>query len=226
MAKNKGKNNNDINVGEVYTKTEQFVDKNSKALTYIISGAAILIIGVIGFKTLVLDPSNSQAEEAIFTAEHYFSKDSIDLALYGDGFSDGLIAIMENHSGTYAASRASYQVGIAHRDMGMFEEAIKAFKNVHLSDDAIAAYALTGIGDCYTDIGDYAAAEGSFEDAADLADGGLAHAILAPSIHYKRALVLIELDRVSDAKKALAHIISDHPESKYKATAEALNAAL
>ena len=226
MAKNKGKDNNEINVGEVYTKTEQFVDKNSKALTYIIGGATILIIGAIGVKSLILDPANTRAEEAIFTAEHYFSKDSIDFALEGDGFSEGLVDIIEDYSGTYAASRASYLVGIAKRDLGNFEEAIEAFKNVDLNDDVIAPYALTGIGDCYTDLGDYAAAEGYFDDAADLADGGLAHEVIAPSIHYKRALVLIELDRVPEAKLTLAHIISDHPESKYKATAEALNATL
>jgi tetratricopeptide (TPR) repeat protein len=207
MAKNKGKDNNEINVGEVYTKTEQFVDKNSKALTYFIGGAAILIIGAIGVKSLILDPA-------------------IDFALYGDGFSEGLVDIIEDYSGTYAASRASYQVGIANRDMGLFEVAIEAFKNVDLNDDVIAPYALTGIGDCYTDLGDFAAAEGYFDNAAHLADGGLAHEVLAPSIHYKRALVLIELDRVPEAKIALTHIVSDHPESKYKATAEALNATL
>ena len=226
MAKNKGKDINDINVGEVYTKTEQFVDNNSKALTYIIGGAAILIIGVIGLKSLVLDPANTKAEEAIFTAEHYFSKDSIDLSLYGDGFSEGLVDIIENHGGTYAASRASYQVGIANRDLGKYEEAIEAFKNVDLSDDVIAPYALTGIGDCYTELGDYNSAEGYFEDAADLADNGLANAVIAPSIHYKRAIVLIELGRTSEAKDELSHIVSDHPNSRYKTTAEALNATL
>ena len=62
-----------LNVDEVYTKTEQFVDKNRNQLTIILGGAAVIILGFMGYKTLVSDPAELAAEEAIVQAEYYFS---------------------------------------------------------------------------------------------------------------------------------------------------------
>ena len=98
MAKKKAKEENIINVDEVYTKTEQFVDKNRNGLTYGLGGIAIVVLAFAGYEYLVQAPANANAEAAIFPAEHYFSKDSIELAQYGDGFSAGLEEIMDDHN--------------------------------------------------------------------------------------------------------------------------------
>ena len=226
MAKKNATEENIINVDEVYTKTEQFVDKNRKALTYGLGGIAIVVLAFAGYEYLIQAPANSNAEIAIFPAEHYFSKDSVELAQYGDGFSAGLEEIMDDHSGTYAASRAAYMVGIANRDAGLFEEAIEAFDQVALNDDVIKPFALAGIGDCYTDMGDYASAEPYFADAASSADDGLAANAIASNFHYKRALVLIELGRADEAKDELANIVEEYPNSRLFKTAQALHASL
>ena len=228
MAKKKYKIDLDkqINVDEVYTKTEQFVDKNRNQLTYGLGGAALIILLISGYKQLIVKPANDAAEVAIFQAEHYFSKDSVDLAQYGDGFSAGLEEVMSEHSGTNAASRAAYLVGIANRDAGLYAEAIKAFEQVAFDDDVIKPFALAGIGDCYTDIGDYSSAEEYFEDAASAADAGLAANAIAPNFYYKHALVLIELGRRSEAKEVLNHIIEKYPNSRLNKTAVALHASL
>jgi len=137
MANNKAKDESIINVDEVYTKTEQFVDKNRKQLTLILGAAAVIILAFMGYRTLVQLPAELAAEEAIFQAEYYFSLDSLDLAQYGDGFSAGLEEIMTDHPGTKAASRASYQVGVTNRDAGLYAEAILAFDKVDFNDDVI-----------------------------------------------------------------------------------------
>lgn len=226
MAKNKKAEETIINVDEVYTKTEQFVDKYRNQLTYGIGGIAIIVLAFVGYRFLFQAPAEKAAEEAMFTAEHYFSKDSVDLALYGDGFSAGLEEIMDEHSGTYAASRAAYLVGVSNRDAGMFQEAIDAFEKVALDDDVINPYALTGIGDCYVELGDLDKAESYFAQAASAADAGLAEKVIAPAIHYKRAIVLIELGKTDAAKSELKHIITDHPNSRLFNSAEALEASL
>ena len=143
MANKKATEENIINVDEVYTKTEQFVDKNRKPLTYGLSAVALVVLVFAGYEYLIQAPANAKAENAMFQAEHYFSKDSVELAQYGDGFSAGLEEIMNDHSGTYAASRAAYLIGIANRDAGLFEEAIEAFEKVSLNDDVIKPFALT-----------------------------------------------------------------------------------
>ena len=226
MAKKKATKENQINVDEVYTKTEQFVDKYRKHLTYGLGGSALIILLIAGYKQLILNPANEAAELAIFKAEHYFSKDSVDLAQYGDDESWGLEEVMSEHSGTNAASRAAYLIGIANRDAGLYAEAIEAFEQVAFDDDVIKPFVLAGIGDCYTDMGDYSSAEEYFEDAASTADAGLAANAIAPNFHYKQALVLIELGRGNEAKEVLNHIIKEYPESRLYKTAVALHASL
>jgi len=48
MAKKNAKDDTIINVDEVYTKTEQFVDKNRKQLTLVLGGAAVIILAFMG----------------------------------------------------------------------------------------------------------------------------------------------------------------------------------
>tara|TARA_B110000091_G_scaffold204991_1_gene240279 strand:+ start:51 stop:725 length:675 start_codon:yes stop_codon:yes gene_type:complete len=215
-----------LNVDEVYTKTEQFVDKNRNQLTLILGGAAVIILAFMGYKTLISDPAELAAEEAIFQAEYYFSIDSLDLAQYGDGFSAGLEEIMVDHAGSSAASRAAYQVGVINRDAGLFEDAITAFNQVNFNDDVLAPMSLAGMADCYSDLGDYANASDFYSKAADAADAGLAAKVLAPTYHYKEALTQIELGNTSKAKSILSHIEKDHPNSKMYTKAVALRASL
>ena len=215
-----------LNVDEVYTKTEQFVDKNRNQLTLILVGAAVIILAFMGYKTLISDPAELAAEEAIFQAEYYFSIDSLDLAQYGDGFSAGLEEIMVDHAGSSAASRAAYQVGVINRDAGLFEDAITAFNQVNFNDDVLAPMSLAGMADCYSDLGDYANASDFYSKAADAADAGLAAKVLAPTYHYKEALTQIELGNTSKAKSILSHIEKDHPNSKMYTKAVALRASL
>ena len=62
MAKKKATEENLINVDEVYTKTEQFVDKNRNQLTYGLGGAALIILLIAGYKQLIVKPANDAAE--------------------------------------------------------------------------------------------------------------------------------------------------------------------
>ena len=228
MAKKNAKDNTIINVDEVYTKTEKFVDKNRKLLTLVLGGAVLIILSFMGYRLLVLLPAEKKAEEATFQAEDYFAIGSLDSAQYGDGVSAGLEEIMKDYSGTYAASRAAFQVGVINRNARKFEEAIQAFDKVDLDDDVIGPMSLAGMGDCYSDLKDYAHAAEYFLKAADAADAGLAGKVLSPSYHYKRAITLIELGRTKEAKDVLSHIVSEHPnpDSPEYQTAVALGESL
>ena len=135
MAKKTNQEDVIVDVDELYSKSEQFVDKNRKQLTIGLGGAAALILVVIGYSSLVVAPKNLKAEEASFMAEHYFAKDSADLAMLGDGLNAGLEEIMEDYSGTPAAARAAFELGIMHRDAAEFDAAVEAFKQAGFSDD-------------------------------------------------------------------------------------------
>ena len=226
MAKKSNQEETIVNVDELYSKSEQFVDKNRKQLTLGLGGAAALILIVIGYSTLVVAPKNTAAEEAAFMAEHYFAKDSADLAMLGDGLNAGLEEILSDHSGTPAAARAAFELGIMHRDAARFDEAVDAFNQAGFSDDVFGPLTDANIGDCLVELGDLEGAEGHFASAASGAASGLAAKALSPMCSYKRALVLIELGNEDKARGVLEDLAEDFPNSTYAANAIGLAASL
>tara|TARA_B110000503_G_scaffold139978_1_gene229655 strand:- start:4668 stop:5360 length:693 start_codon:yes stop_codon:yes gene_type:complete len=224
--KNQTDESNLLNVDEVYTKTEQFVDKNRSALTYGVGGLVVVILGVLAYQSFVVTPAENGAEEAAWRAESYFEMDSLDLAAYGDGYEAGLEEIMASESGTSAGTRAAYRMGVFHRDAGAFEDAIAAFEQVDFSDEVIQVLSTGNIGDCYVELGDYAAALNHFEKAASLASSGLAESVLAPMFLYKAAIVEIELGDMGSAQKKLNRIVADYPKSQQFNTAKGLVSSL
>ena len=226
MAKKTNQEETIVNVDELYSKSEQFVDQNRKQLTLGLGGAAALILIVIGYSSLVVAPKNTAAEEAAFMAEHYFAKDSADLAMLGDGLNAGLEEILSDHSGTPAAARAAFELGIMHRDAARFDEAVEAFNQAGFSDDVFGPLTDANIGDCLVELGDLEGAEGHFASAASAAASGLAAKALSPMCSYKRALVLIELGNEDKARGVLEGLAEDFPNSTYAANAIGLAASI
>ena len=226
MAKKTNQDDILVNVDELYSKSEQFVDKNRKQLTMGLGGAAAVILLVIGYTSLVVAPKNMAAEEAAFMAEHYFAKDSADLAMLGDGLNAGLEEILSDHSGTPAAARAAFELGIMHRDAARFEDAVEAFNQAGFSDDVFGPLVDANIGDCLVELGDLEGAESHFASAASAAASGLAAKALSPMCSYKRALVLLELGDEDKARKVLKDLAEDFPNSTYAANATGLAASL
>ena len=226
MAKKTNQEDVIVDVDELYSKSEQFVDKNRKQLTLGLGGAAALIMVVIGYSSLVVAPHNTAAEEAAFMAEHYFAKDSADLAMLGDGLNAGLEEILSDYSGTPAAARAAFELGIIHRDAARFEEAVEAFNAAGFSDDVFGPLTDANIGDCLVELGNLEGAEGHFASAASVAASGLAAKALSPMCSYKRALVLLELGNEDKARKVLQDLADDFPNSTYAANATGLAASL
>ena len=215
-----------LDVNEVYTKTEQFVDKNRSSLTYGIGAIAVLFLAGFGYQYLVVLPAAEKAEAATWQAENYFEMDSLDLAEYGDGFADGLQEIMATQEGTKPAMRAAYRMGLIMRNAGNFDGAIEAFADANFGDDVIGTLATGNIGDCYVELGNYIEAVSYFEDAVDQGEAGLAANILAPMFLYKAALAKLELGNVTGARADLTNIVDNYEDSQAFKTAQALAATL
>lgn len=226
MAKKSNQEDVIVNVDELYSKSEQFVDKNRKQLTMGLGGAAAIILVVIGYSSLVVAPKNTAAEEAAFMAEHYFAKDSSDLAMFGDGLNAGLEEIMNDYSGTPAAARAAFEMGIMHRDAADFEAAVEAFNQAGFKDDVFGPLTDANIGDCLVELGDLEGAEEHFASAASRAASGLAAKALSPMCSYKQALVLLELGEDDKARDVLEDLAEDFPNSTYASNATGLAASL
>ena len=138
----------------------------------------------------------------------------------------GLEEILSDHSGTPAAARAAFELGIMHRDAARFDEAVDAFNQAGFSDDVFGPLTDANIGDCLVELGDLEGAEGHFASAASRAASGLAAKALSPMCSYKRALVLIELGNEDKARGVLENLAEDFPNSTYAANAIGLAASL
>ncbi len=108
MSKNKEENEEVIiDVQEVYSKTETFIEDNKNTLTGIVVGIAIIVGAYLSYTNFYLAPLQEEAQEEMFMAEKYFQNDSMNLAINGDGVHAGFLEIADSYSGTKAGNPCS-----------------------------------------------------------------------------------------------------------------------
>lgn len=216
-----------VDVQEVYSKTEQFIDRNQKPLTFGIGGVVVVVLGVLAYQSFVVRPAIEEAETEAWRAESYFAQDSLNLAAYGDGISMGLDGIADKFSGQAAGDRANYELGIYHRDLGEYAEAITRFEAAaSIGDGVVSVLAQGGIGDCHVELGDFDAAARAFQKAASAGASSSAQEVLAPMFLYKAAIAHMELGNTGEAASLLNEVVNDYPESQQFSMAQVLHASI
>jgi len=213
-----------VDVQEVYSKTENFIEANKKVVT-IIPLAIIVVIGLyFGYKKMYIAPMEVEAQSQIFMAEKYFEQDSLQKAINGDGLNYGFVEIIEEYSGTKTANLAHYYLGIAYRNTGEYEMAIDELKSFSSSDVLISAIALGAIGDSYMELNDLDKAISYYKKAA----AHNANELTTPIYLLKAGLAYEDNNNYNDAIKQYKAIKTDYRDSreaqsidKYIARAEA-----
>ena len=76
MATKEKETNKELEVGEIVSKSEQFIENNSKKIIYGIVALAIIIGAVLGIKHGYMEPQEKKAAAAMFKGELYFDRDS------------------------------------------------------------------------------------------------------------------------------------------------------
>ncbi|MCH2197788.1 MAG: tetratricopeptide repeat protein [Flavobacteriales bacterium] len=220
MAKKKDQEEVIVDVNEVYTKTELFVDRNRKTLvTVLVAIVAVVLIGAAYFY-LMVKPAENDANADSWKAEQYFEVDSLDLAMIGDGLYAGLEDVASDHDGTKAGARAHYDLAIIARDRGDFETALDHFEKVSLSDDVVSVLAQGGIGDCHVELGNYEEGAKAFERAAAMARGTNAEGFTAPMMLYKAGIAQMELGQNDKAAKNFKKVVDNYPEAQVHGRAQ------
>ncbi len=168
MSKNKDQNEEVIvDVTEVYSKTETFIEENKNILSIVVAGIAILVGGYFAYTSFYLKPLQEEAKQEMFMAEKYFSQDSLNLAMYGDDMYPGFIEIADEYGATKSGNLAHYYLGVCYLRTGQFEAAIQAMKNFDGSDAILKATKFGTIGDAYMELGDLKKAVSNYESAAE-----------------------------------------------------------
>lgn len=147
MSETKKTTAQELNDVQAIKKAKDFWGKYSKPVTYIGSAVILLAGGYLAYKYFVMAPKEKKANEAISRAQMYFAKDSLDLALNGDGAGAGFLKIMKNFSGTDAANLSHYYAGAIYLRKDDFKNAIKHLQDFSTSATQIQSAAWRMLGD-------------------------------------------------------------------------------
>ena len=158
----------DLDIGDMYTSTELFFEKNKKAVTIGIGAVLLLVALVLGYKKLYAEPRAKDAQEAIWKAQYYFEIDSLDLAMNGDGNYVGLLDIAQNYGSTPSGELAHFYLGTIMLEKGEYQAALDHYKEADLEDDVLSVMAVGNQGDALVELGKVDEAISQFEKAADM----------------------------------------------------------
>lgn len=155
MAKKKDQTEERIEaVEQALSKTERFIEDHQNIILSVIGVIVLIILGFLGYTKFYLNPLKEEAQEQMFMAEKYFEKDSLDLALYGDGNNLGFLDIIDEYGATKSASLAQYYAGISFLKKGEYENAIDHLEDYEGDDYMLKTLAIGAIGDAYVELED------------------------------------------------------------------------
>ncbi|MDA0193675.1 MAG: cytochrome C biosynthesis protein [Bacteroidetes bacterium] len=206
------------------TKTEEFIEKNQKAV-YIFAGIIVLVIaGVFGYRYYIGN-QNDLAQNEMFQAVFYFEADSLGQALNGDGLNYGFLDVISEYPGTKAANLAYYYSGAIYMLLGDYESALRNLDNFDGGGHILQAQAFALTGEAYMELKDYEQAAQNFTKAANFK----ANDEFSPLYLQKAALAYEKSNKLKDALEAYSTIIEKYFEStqfqdarKHKARLEML----
>jgi tetratricopeptide (TPR) repeat protein len=212
-------NNQKESFGEVeqaLTKTEQFIESHLKTILYVIGGIVLVILAFVGIRKFIASPRSAESQEQIFSAQNYFSKDSFDLALNGDGNSLGFLDIIDEYGSTKAGKLSKYYAGLCYLHLGEYDNAIDYLKKFKTDDMLLAPLAKSAIGDAYVELNQLNKAISAYKDALSLSD----NEFTTPTITIKLALALEADGNKDEAISVLEKIKNKYPNNTETMTIE------
>ena len=202
-------------VAAIYSNKKKVI--NTSVLVIVLAVAAFF-----GYKYFVAAPNEEKASVAMARAEQFFSVDSLNLALNGDGQNAGFLKIIKKYDGTASANIAHYYAASCYLRMGDFNNAIKHLKDFD-PKGTILAHAKAGLmGDAYMELKDTKKAIEYFKEATSDADDD----VYTPLYLQRLAVAYEQSNQIEEAKKAYIRIRDEFPRSFQSREVEKYLAAL
>ena len=151
---------------ETLVKMQGFWEKFQKPVTIALVVIVLGVGGWYGYTEYILKPKEEKAADALFKAQQYFSIDSSNLVLKGDGQNKGVLYVMKNFSGTKAANLCSYYAGVSYLKLGDFNNAVKNLKDFSTDAKQIQLLAYGCLGDAYSELNNKEEAIANYKKAA------------------------------------------------------------
>ena len=142
----------DDDTAKIVYQAQDFWEKYSKPI--IIAGLAIIVIvgGWFIYKKFISGPQEDKANEAIWKAQQYFEKDSLNLALNGDGRNPGFDKVAKSYSGTKAGNLAKYYAGLCNLKLSNPTKAVEYLKDFTTDSKEMQTLAYARLGDAYSEL--------------------------------------------------------------------------
>ncbi|MFH1321944.1 MAG: tetratricopeptide repeat protein [Bacteroidota bacterium] len=199
-----------VDVVEVYSKTERYIDENQKSLIIIVSAIVLIIGSYFGYKKLYVAPLEIEAQAQMYVAEQYFQQDSLDLAIFGDGNYLGFLDIIDDYGVTPSGNLAHYYIGICYLKKGEYENAIEYLNGFDSDDIMVSSVATGAIGDAYMELGETKDAISYYLQAANDNE----NKFTTPIYLMKAALAYEDLGKYKKAVSIYESIKENYPETK------------
>lgn len=188
----------DINIGDAYSKAEKFLDENKQPVGIALIAIVAVILGGFYYFNMYLPPLNKNASEDVYAAQNAFAADSFDLAMYGSSEFMGFEEIIDNYGSTDIGNTSKYYMGVSLMQTGAYEDAIDYLKSYSPADHMTRSLKEGAIGDCLSQLGDYEDAISAYEKAANAYVNDF-----STPIYLKKAGITAE--KINDYNTAVKH---------------------
>jgi tetratricopeptide (TPR) repeat protein len=195
---------------DVWHRIEYWFEDNKQ--TAAIGGGvlALLIVAVVFVFAKWLPDRDLKAHRDMFPAEMAFDRDSIDLAINGNGLTKGFLEIKKKYSYTKAANLTNYYLGICYLNKKEYKNAIGYLESFSTSDPILGAAKLNLIGDAYSEQNKTDDAAKYYRKAADFSD----NEEYTPLYLLKLGRYYERLKKYNDAKDAYNQIKDKYPNTQ------------
>lgn len=204
---------------ETASKSEQWIEKNSKPLFYGLVGLVVIFLVFLGYNKYIVEPNELEASNELAFPRKYFDEAStagssnidslLTLGLEGADGNYGFVDIAESYSGTDAGNLANYYAGVSYLQLKKYDKAIEYLSKFNSDDEMLGPVALGAIGDAFSDIDQQEDALDYYEKAANKKD----NEFTAPLFLYKAGQTAMLLKDYSKAETLFTRIKDNYPNS-------------
>ena len=198
-----------IDVEETLNSWEKKLEENKQSYGIILGAIVLVVAFYFAWAKLYVAPQEAEAQSSMFYAERYFSIDSLDKAMFGDGNYLGFNEIIDEYGVTSAANLAHYYMGIGYLKKGEYQNAIDHLEKFSSDDQILSAISQGAIGDAYVELGNLGEAAENYMKAANKNK----NKFTTPIYMMRAGIVYEDLAKYDDAIKVYETIKNDYPET-------------
>lgn len=202
---------------ETASKSEKWIEKNSKPLFYGLVLIAVVIFAYLGYNKYIIEPTEKEASnELSFPRKHFNEANNVsvgvdsllNLGLDGADGKYGFVDIANTYSGTSAGNLANYYAGLSYLKLKQYDKAVDYLSKFSSDDLGIGPVALGAIGDAFADINQFSDAVDYYVKATKKENN-----YTTPLYLFKAAQLSMNLKEYSNALSYFQKIKSDFPTS-------------